>query len=142
MMLDVQELRRSFEIAVTNEPELTTRFYAILFDRNPELRPMFNRNDPRRQAQMLAEALAAVVDHLEDPGWLASRLGALGRKHVDYGVTPPMYDAVGAALLGALEEACGASWSARSADAWMAAYGAIRDLMLAGVVDHARMASS
>jgi hemoglobin-like flavoprotein len=81
---------------------------------------------------MLTEALMAVVDHLEDPTWLEQQLGALGAKHVGYGVTAEMYDWVGDALLATLAEVAGTAWTPAVAQAWTDAYGAIVNLMRAG----------
>ena len=82
---------------------------------------------------MLTGALVAVLDHLEDAPWLQSTLGALGVKHVGYGVTREMYDWVGASLLATLAETAGAKWTPALEAAWSEAYGAIVSLMLADV---------
>jgi hemoglobin-like flavoprotein len=89
--------------------------------------PVGNRD---RQAEMLTGALVAVLDHLEDAPWLQSTLGALGTKHVDYGVTHEMYDWVGGCLLVALAETAGPKWSPELNAAWSEAYGAVVSLML------------
>lgn len=80
---------------------------------------------------MLQEALVAVMDHLDDASWLEQTLGALGQKHIEYGVTDEMYDWVGASLLAALAEAAGDEWNDELAAAWTEAYGAVAGLMKA-----------
>ena len=67
---------------------------------------------------MLAQALVAVVDHLEDAAWLTSTLGGLGAKHVGYGVTAEMYDWVGDSLLRTLAEVAGGDWTPEHQGAW------------------------
>lgn len=131
MSLDAALLRSSFDLVVEREPELTTRFYEILFSRYPQVRPLFGRSGPA-QAEMLQQALVAVIEHIEDADWLSQTLGALGKKHVDYGVTGEMYGWVGASLLAALAEAAGDAWSPSLEGAWSDAYGAIAGLMQAG----------
>jgi len=131
MSLDPNILRSSFDIVIDRRPDLTVRFYEILFARNPELQPMFRR-DRGVQAKMLAEAITAVLDHLEDASWLQSTLATLGAKHVEYGVTPPMYDIVGGALLETLAEAAGDAWTPEVATQWTLAYQAIATMMQAG----------
>ena len=131
-------LRSSLEIAIEREGAITPRFYEILFARHPEARPMFSRNEPEKQQKMLQDALVAVLDHLDDAGWLDETLGGMGRIHVDYGVEPHMYEWVGEALIAALEEAVGDDWTPDHAAAWTAAYAAIRDRMLAGAGADAR----
>ena len=137
MSLNVPLLRKSFDLVVERQPKLVTRFYEILFSRHPEARSLFGRRSTEAQAQMLQEALVAVMDHLEDASWLEQTLGALGRKHVDYGVTDEMYGWVGESLLATLEEVAGSAWTPELAEAWATAYGAIAGLMKAGAARRA-----
>ncbi|APR81799.1 flavohemoprotein [Minicystis rosea] len=125
-------LRTSFDLILEREPNLTSRFYDNLFSRYPQAKPMFHRSPRATQEKMLAGALVSVLDHLEDAPWLVETLGAMGIKHVEYGVTPEMYPWVGDALVATLAEVAGADWSEELAREWGAAYGAITSLMLAG----------
>jgi hemoglobin-like flavoprotein len=131
MALNVGLLRSSFELVATTNPAFVTRFYEILFERYPQTRGLFSPSGAARQAEMLTGALVAVMDHLEDAPWLQSTLGALGEKHVGYGVTREMYDWVGASLLAALAEVAGPAWNAELGAAWDEAYGVIVSLMVA-----------
>jgi hemoglobin-like flavoprotein len=132
MSLNVALLRSSFELLVERQPQLTPRFYEILFSRYPQVRPLFGSNASLQQAQMLQEALVAVMDHLEDASWLAGTLEAMGKKHVDYGVTHEMYAFVGDSLLSTLAEVAGPDWTPELAAAWTEAYNAIAGLMQKG----------
>lgn len=134
MALDVQLLRSSFELVAEREPELTSRFYEILFERYPQTRPLFPA-DTSAQARMLQEALVAVVDHLDDAPWLGSTLATLGRQHAEYGVTSEMFGWVGECLLATLAEAAGPYWAADLERAWAEAYGAIVGLMQVDVYE-------
>jgi hemoglobin-like flavoprotein len=132
MSLNVTLLRESFEVVITAAPDLTERFYGELFSRFPQLQPLFGRRSQKAQADMLAQALVAVLEHLEDPRWLTDVLGGLGAKHTGYGVTDEMYGMVGEALLATLEKAAGEAWTPELAAAWGEAFGAIAGLMQAG----------
>jgi hemoglobin-like flavoprotein len=132
MSLNVELLRSSFALVLERAPNVTHRFYDHLFERHPDLRPLFGKNSRGKQEEMLAQALVAVVDHLEDAPWLESTLKALGRKHVDYGVTDAMYDQVGDALLVTLGEVAAEAWTPELKQAWTDAYGAIAGLMQEG----------
>lgn len=132
MALDTQLLRSSFDLVATRQPRLTSRFYEIFFERYPRARALFGRNTARAQEEMLQRALIAVLDHIEDAQWLVETLGALGAKHVNYGVTEEMYGWVGESLLATLAEVAGADWTPELAAAWTEAYGAISGLMLRG----------
>lgn len=131
MALDPQVLRTSFELVIERQPELTTRFYEILFERYPQVRPLF-ATDTTHQSKMLASALVAVMDKLEDASWLSNTLTAMGRKHVSYGVTNEMYGWVGASLLATLAEVAGRDWTPALEAQWTEAYGAIAGLMQQG----------
>lgn len=132
MSLDADLLRSSLELVVERQPAITPRFYEILFERYPQVRPLFGRNAAAAQQKMLQEAIVAVVDHLEDADWLASTLGGMGRQHVDYGVKPEMYGWVAQSLIATLAEVAGDDWTPAMEEAWTAALTAIRDLMLRG----------
>jgi hemoglobin-like flavoprotein len=132
MGLNVPLLRSSFALVVERQPQLTHRFYEILFERHPAAKPLFSRNSAAKQEKMLTDALAAVMDHLEDAPWLVSTLDGLGAKHKGYGVTDEMYDWVGGSLLATLGEVAGPDWSPELAGAWAEAYGAIAGLMKKG----------
>jgi hemoglobin-like flavoprotein len=135
MSLDPQILRSSFALVIERQPEITTRFYEILFEKYPQVRPLFSRNSGENQAKMLAGALVAVMDHLEDASWLSDTLTAMGKKHLEYGVRDEMYGWVGASLLAALAEAAGPDWTAEVEAQWIEAYGAITGLMQRGAAE-------
>lgn len=132
MGLEVELLRSSFELVAEREPYITKRFYEHLFEKYPQSRPLFSRNAPAKQQEMLQQALAAVIDNLEDVEWLSRELKALGSKHVGYGVTDEMYGWVGDALLTTLAEIAGDQWTPALSSAWTNAYGAIAGLMQEG----------
>jgi len=135
MPLNVALLRSSFEVVIERQPALTQRFYEILFERYPRAKALFVRNAPAAQEKMLADALVAVLDHLEDAPWLTSTLRGLGAKHKGYGVTEEMYGWVGASLLATLAEVAGKDWTPPLEAAWTEAYGAIAGLMQAGAAE-------
>lgn len=135
MALNAPLLRESFALVTEREPQLVNRFYEILFERHPQARSLFGRNSGERQAEMLRSALVSVVDHLDDASWLDATLRQLGAKHVDYGVTGPMYAWVGESLLATLAEIAGPDWTPELAAAWAEAYGAIATLMQRGAAE-------
>lgn len=136
-VMDIARLRNSFQLVVEREPLVLERFYEVLFERHPQARPLFGRNSRKAQAQMLTQALVSVLDKIEDAEWLTETLGAMGAKHVGYGVTDGMYDWVGDALLVTLAEVAGDAWTAEVAADWAEAYGAIASLMKQGAAQAA-----
>ncbi|MCB9743898.1 MAG: flavohemoprotein [Alphaproteobacteria bacterium] len=135
MSLDVEALRESFELVLEREPLVASRFYPILFERYPQVQPLFGRHSGPEQQRMLTDMLAKVIEHLEDPGWMKGELAALGRRHVDYEVTAEMYPWVGECLVATLAEVAGDDWCERYESAWLTAYGAITEMTLAGYPD-------
>jgi hemoglobin-like flavoprotein len=125
MSSDALLLRDTLELALAREAGFSARFYELLFAREPGLRSLFHRHSPGAQNKMFAQKLTAIVDHLEEPEWLERELAKLAGSHAAYGVTPEMYEPVGAALLETLREACGASWSDEAEQAWGRAYTAL-----------------
>jgi hemoglobin-like flavoprotein len=132
MALKVDLLRRSFERVTERQPQLTRRFYQVLFERHPQVAPLFSPQRRERQERMLTEALVALMEHLEDAGWLTSVLPALGARHADYGVSDQMYTWVGECLLATLAEVAGDDWTPELAAAWADAYAAVSKLMIGG----------
>ncbi len=134
MTLDVTLLRTSFTMVSTRSPGVVGRFYEILFQRYPETEAMFPRGPEGlvKQENMLAGALTAVLDRLEDGPWLEQTLFAMGGRHVRYGVRDEMYGWVGDCLLAALAEGAAPDWSKELEAQWSAAFGVIASMMLAG----------
>src|SRR2546421_7282259 len=102
MALQTDRLRASFQLVLSRDADLTRHFYEDLFARHPEARPLFGRHSQDVQERMLAEALVAVMEHLDDAPWLEENLVQLGSKHAGYGVTGEMYDWVGESLIATL----------------------------------------
>jgi hemoglobin-like flavoprotein len=125
-------IQRNLDVVTERAPDLTTRFYGALFQRHPELSQLFGRRSTEAQGRMLLEAVVAVVDHLQDMPWLDATLRALGKKHVEYGVTEEMYPLVASALIDTLREASGDQWDDSTADAWSGALTFVAGRMMAG----------
>ncbi|MFA6576203.1 MAG: globin domain-containing protein [Nocardioides sp.] len=137
--MDPELLTTSLGLVDADDDGLTQRFYAILFERYPQVRPMFSA-DIRPQAAMLRGAIVAVLDHLDDSTWLTDTLGSLGARHAGWGVTPGMYDAVAECLIAAMEELGGDDWAPAMTAAWTEALGAVAGLMIAGAPEVAESA--
>lgn len=131
-MNDRDLLLQSLTWATERDELVTRRFYEILFERYPQVRPLFGARSRDAQARMLQDAIVAALDHMEDAAWLTDTLGAIGAKHVSYGVTDEMYPWVGECLIATLAEHCGARWTGDHEAAWARVYGALTNLALAG----------
>ena len=125
----IQLVRTSWEVAAADPGILTTNFYAHLFAIDSGIARMFGGVDMTTQKKKLAQALAVVVTALDDLDSLLPALSALGKRHVNYGVEPRHFDAVGDALLWALRESLGDAFTAELHHAWADAYAVVASVM-------------
>lgn len=107
-----------------------TLFYNRLFEIDSSTQPLFKKADMAEQRKKLIQALATVVNGLDNLAPLVPTLEGLGRSHVNYGVTDKHYDSVGSALLWTLEQGLKDAWTPAAREAWTAAYGAVAGVML------------
>jgi len=124
-------VQSSFQQIATRLTEFGNRFYAILFHRNPELRPLF-RNDIARQTRMLTSMLSSLVKGLNRTHEISGGLRALGKRHHGYQATHADYNKVASALLLTLEEFLGADFTPEVRDAWIGVFAKISGLMIEG----------
>lgn len=106
-------------------------FYRRLFELDPTLRPLF-KSDLKKQGTKLMAAITLVVTGLDRPQQILPAVQHLGRRHVAYGVQDSHYATVGQALLWALGQGLGPSFTPDVEAAWAAAYD-----MLAGAMQEA-----
>jgi len=116
-------------------------FYDKLFTLDASLRPLFGKTDMAEQRRKLMQALAAVVNGLDNLEPLIPVLETLGRNHVRYGVVDQHYDTVGAALLWTLEQGLKDAWTPAVQSAWTSAYGTVADVMRGAAASNAPAAA-
>jgi hemoglobin-like flavoprotein len=96
-------------------------FYGRLFERHPEVGPMFHV-DIVDQGRLLMDMIGMAVSRLDRLPEIVPTLEELGRRHAAYGVTDAHYDAVGEVLLGTLRTGLGDALSPDAETAWAIAY--------------------
>ena len=132
MSLNVQAVEESFAHIKPHAAEFASKFYCILFQDNPEIKPLFANTNIVEQEKKLLQTLVLVVQNLRTSTYLNNILQDLGERHVRYGTLEAHYPIVGAALLKTLEFYLGESWTPEVKQAWIDAYGAIVSIMLRG----------
>lgn len=117
---------------------ITRCFYTRLFDRNPELRNLFNMGNQQSgaQQQSLASALYAYAANIDNQAALAPVVSRIVHKHVSLGVRAEHYPIVGENLLAAIGETLGEAATPELIDAWAEAYGLLAGALIA---EEARM---
>jgi nitric oxide dioxygenase len=126
----VERVQASFAKLAPIADRAALAFYQRLFETAPEVKALFP-NAMEAQRQKLVAALAMVVDSLGDIDAIAPAIAELATRHVAYGVRPEHYDAVGAALLWALEQGLGSDFNPAAREAWTQAYSALSTMMVA-----------
>ncbi|WP_327280583.1 globin domain-containing protein [Streptomyces sp. NBC_01205] len=126
---EISLIRASVAVVEPLAADMTVYFYAILFTRYPDVRPMFPPGMDAQRGRLL-RALLRIVDLVDDPGGLVRFCGHLGRDHRKFGTLAAHFPAVGECLLAALARFAGPAWNADVAAAWTKAYGAVAQLMI------------
>ncbi len=132
MALNVKVLEDSFALLAPQGDALVARFYERLFEKYPQVKPMFSGTTPKKQQKMLLGALVLVVENLSRPETLVKALRAMGERHLDYGAEAGHYDAVKENMLVVLAEFAGEAWTAKVKKAWSDALDTIQTVMLEG----------
>lgn len=113
---------------VEDTDALAAMFYRRLFALEPSLRSLF-KGDMEDQGQKLVTTLAMAVNGLRKLELLAPALEMLGRRHVAYGVKDEHYPIVRRALVDALAESLGDTFTNDARAAWENAYDTIAGTM-------------
>ncbi|MFF7279310.1 globin domain-containing protein [Streptomyces griseorubiginosus] len=126
---DAVLIRRTMAGITDVADKVTSYFYALLFVRHPELRPLFPAAMDAQRDRLL-KALLTAAEHIDNTPVLADYLQNLGRGHRKYGTRPEHYPAVGECLIGALSKYAPGIWNAETEAAWVRAYTTISQVMI------------
>lgn len=124
----VRLIRESFAVVEPRAAEMSRFFYGMLFSLAPATRDLFPANMEVQRSRLL-RAIVHVVQMVDRPDELVPFLRQLGRDHRKFGVVATHFDAVGTALIAALQRFAGDAWTAQVEKAWTDAYGLIARTM-------------
>jgi hemoglobin-like flavoprotein len=130
--LDVKLIQSTYLTIKSQADEFAESFYQILFDKYPNVQPLFSATDMGKQKDKLMESLDLVLVNVHNIKAFNSILKELGKRHVKYGAVLTDYPLVGDALLQALEKHLGEAWNPNVKHAWSLAYQSIADTMAEG----------
>jgi NAD(P)H-flavin reductase/hemoglobin-like flavoprotein len=133
---EIALLRASRDLLNPLADEMAVYFYAILFQRHPEVRQLFPANLDVQRFRLL-QGVLRMIDLADDPGHLVAFCRRLGRDHRKFDVLRQHYPAVGAALLDTLARFADEAWTPRLADVWTRAYNLVAQLMIQAAEDDA-----
>ncbi|MFD7294190.1 globin domain-containing protein [Streptomyces sp. NPDC059897] len=122
-------VRRTMEEVGPVADRVTSYFYALLFVRHPELRPLFPAAMDTQRDRLL-KALLTAAEHIDNKDVLVAYLKNLGRGHRKYGTQADHYPAVGECLIAALTQYATTTWNAETEAAWVRTYTTISQIMI------------
>lgn len=116
--LNISLLEKTFSALAPKGDHIVQRFYEELFNRYPDVKPMFANVPLEDQQRKLLSALKLVINNLRNPEALEGALADLGKRHKGYGAEAAHYAAVIETLLDVLREAAGSQWTPEVHQAW------------------------
>jgi len=127
----IQRLTRSFQLMEPQLDALVSVFYRRLFDAAPQVRDLFS-DDLKSQKEHMTAALLLVAKNIHDLEFLRLPLQRMGATHVGYGAEQQHYPVVRDAMVGALGEVAGYTWTQALADDWSTALDTVAGFMIEG----------
>ena len=115
-------LADSWDAVGTRREEVARDFYRVLFDRHPELRPLFAHVDMRTQYEKFAGMVGEILGLRSAPRRFVHSAVLLGQRHAMYGVTREHYGPAGAVLIEVLAAALGPAFTPAVREAWAEGY--------------------
>ncbi len=131
--IEAKLVNESWAQVVPIAEEAMAMFYSNLFDLDEKIALLFDGKDMPAQGSKLANALNLVINNLDHPGMLATKLQEIGAQHAGYGASESDFETVGKALIMTLESGLGDIWTKAHERAWSAAYTFVAEQMIAGL---------
>jgi methyl-accepting chemotaxis protein len=126
----IELVEETFSKLADSGDKLVEAFYSLLFERFPEVKPMFANVDQKEQEKKLLSGLALVVNNIRKPDVLGPALRNLGKNHQKYGAVAEHYPAVAEVLLEVMSEFAGDLWTEEVNQAWTNAINTVATAML------------
>lgn len=145
MPLNVQLLRETFERAKKENGGATAlgmRFYARLFEKYPQVRPLF-KTAPEEQHKKLLASISSIVSAIEKPAVLLPFLQAMGIRHLKYKTQNSHYAAVSENLVAVLTEHLSkeGEFTEEMRSTWEAALKTVSEIMIEAADNPERFAA-
>ncbi|WJP98503.1 globin domain-containing protein [Macrococcus bovicus] len=112
--------------------EITSVFYAHMFEEHPELLNVFNKTNQKlgRQQTALAQTVLAAAKHIDHLEAIIPNVNQIAHKHRALEIKPEHYPIVGENLIYAIKKVLGEAATPEIINAWTEAYGVIADVFI------------
>ncbi|TWU45888.1 Flavohemoprotein [Novipirellula aureliae] len=119
-------------LVAANAETITTRFYTLMFEGNPEVKAFFNQSHQHTGGQQsaLAGAICAYFIHIDNPAVLMPAVELIAQKHCSLGIKPEHYPIVGKHLVAAIEDVMGDAATDEIIEAVAEAYQFLADIFI------------
>lgn len=134
-MLDTQTIslvQATVPAVAAHAEQITRRFYALMFDGDPQVRAFFNQAHQHTggQQRALAGAICAYAANIDNLGALGPAVELIAQKHCSLGIRPEHYPIVGKHLLVAIKDVLGEAATNDVIAAWGEAYGVLAQVLI------------
>lgn len=112
--------------------DITTTFYKNMFEKNPEVKPLFDmgRQSSGEQPKALAMSILASAQNIDNLPSIMPVVNKIAERHCNSNVKPEHYPIVGKHLLDAIKEVLGDAATDEIIDAWGKTYGVLAEVFI------------
>lgn len=125
-------VKSTVPVLKTHGVEITTTFYKLLFNSNPEVKALFDmsKQESGAQPKALANVVLAAAQNIDNLSVLLPVVNKVAEKHVALNVKPEHYPVVGANLLDAIKVVLGDAATDEIINAWGEAFNVIAQVFI------------
>ena len=114
-----QAIERSLEVAAERVGDLTDAVYAVLFERQPEMKALFWRDTSGAiKGEMLMRVFEAILDFIGERKYADHLIQCEVVTHAGYDVPPDVFCTFFPVVAEVVQRACGDEWTGAMAQAW------------------------
>ena len=126
----IQIVKATAPVVAANAVAITTRFYGLMFEADPQVKRFFNQTHQHAgsQPRALAGAVCAYAANIDNLGALGPAVELIAQKHCSLGIQAEDYPIVG--LLAAVKDVLGNPITAEVTAAWAEAYALLAYILI------------
>ena len=112
--------------------EITKTFYKNMFEKNPEIKELFNmeKQASGEQPKALAMSILAAAQNIDNLSAIMPVVNKIGEVHCNSKVKPEHYPIIGENLLAAIKEVLGDAATDEVIEAWGKTYGVLAEVFI------------